>query len=240
MQASQKLEAEAGALRALLLEFLALNASEAGLPIAESRLASPEFCDKIRAALAVTDAGKEVAERITGYQEQLKMNTRLIELLRDHRTSLAAQNRHILGVINNSSGLSFASSDLEAEICGRFLTALRHRISTFSVHKYADLLRMATSFQLTDDVHGPLIRKSDHKSDHGGWYIADRSLHGALDVWCIDTQKFESPWPTENSRWLFSTLEAAFAYVADHPAVLGLQPVDNAPNSVLDSIQPRR
>jgi hypothetical protein len=74
----------------------------------------------------------------------------------------------------------------------------------------------------------------------GDWYIADREPDGALECLVQRTQKFESPWPTENSRWLFSTLEAAFAYVEDHPAVLGLQPVDNAPNSVLDSIQPHR
>jgi hypothetical protein len=99
MQANQKLEAEAGALRALLQHIVEVGTGRRKRKsrlLAESRQA--------RAALAVTDAGKEVAERITGYQEQLKLNTRLIELLRDHRTSLAAQNRHILGVILNSLG----------------------------------------------------------------------------------------------------------------------------------------
>jgi hypothetical protein len=93
MQANQKLEAEAGALRVLLLEFLALNQSEYKT-LGDAANATEDLRRRIALSLQITDAGKEVAERITGYQEQLKLNTRLIELLRDHRTSLAAQNRH--------------------------------------------------------------------------------------------------------------------------------------------------
>jgi hypothetical protein len=235
MQANQKLEAEAGALRVLLQHIVevgtyARDLEEVLLAIAPAR-----------AALAVTDAGKEVAERITGYQEQLKLNTRLIELLRDHRTSLAAQNRVLAPGLNDA--LDMLRILLDARTVAVDMKGYRDRyyavkdsVAAINAHKYADLLSMATSFQLTNDFDGPVIRKSLE----GGWCIADRGIHGALDVWCLDTQKFESPWPTETSRWLFATLEAAFAYVEDHPAALGLQLIDNAPNSVLDSIQPHR
>lgn len=242
MQANQKLEAEAGALRALLLELLALNASEAGLPIAESRFACPEFCDKIRATLAVTDAGKEVAERITGYQEQLQLNTRLIELLRDHRTSLAAQNRvlaptaetalHMLAKILDARTVAIDIDFYRNQYYG-----LKEDIAKINAHKYADLLSMAVTFNIGRPGLGPHIEVHWE----GGWGISKFvDYSGHKEFWDHTAADWGGYDHRLKEHFTFPTLEAAFAYVEDHPAVLGLQLIDNAPNSVLDNAQPHR
>lgn len=236
MQANQKLEAEAGALRASLQELI--NAMD-------GKFADPELIEKLERAhtiVKITDAGKEVAERITGYQEQLKLNTRLIELLRDHRTSLAAQSRVLAPGLNDV--LDMLRILLDARTVAVDMKGYRDRyyavkdsVAAISAHKYADLLSMATRFSLRNDGEGPYIEKSVDD-----WLISRRGVGAesedvlwdrVAEAWGIFDHRIEE-------HFVFPTLEAAFAYVEDHPAVLGLQLIENAPNSVLDNAQPHR
>jgi hypothetical protein len=147
MQANQKLEAEAGALRVLLQQSWLMPSTQSQDARRGACQSTKTCASRIALSLQVTDAGKEVAERITGYQEQLKLNTRLIELLRDH-SNLAGRAESGVGEVSTMRWMSFAFQ--RCSNCRRghagyaFLLRAQGTVAAFNVHKYADLLSMAT------------------------------------------------------------------------------------------------